>query len=153
MRRPWSRRAFLGLVATTVLGAIVATRAWFVVGARPAPVLVAVLRRRLDYLRLEPDGLARFAADYLEQLSPATRRRLSWLAAVSPLYPAWLSPVTPVFGPRLAHFEAELVSAFLLSSDFFHFGADENRLVRYVTYYDPYAACGNPFFRARAGSS
>ena len=39
-----------------------------------------------------------------------------------------------------------MASTFLLSTDLFDHGADENREIRYVRYYDPYSfACGNPF--------
>jgi len=36
----------------------------------------------------------------------------------------------------------------LLSTDFFHFDADESRVIGYVAFYDPaVAACSNPFAR------
>jgi hypothetical protein len=48
------------------------------------------------------------------------------------------------FWPK--EFDEAVVTAFLLSSDFFQNGADETRTVRYLAYYDPYKyACGNPF--------
>ena len=41
--------------------------------------------------------------------------------------------------------DTQLHKRFLLSTDFFPNGADETRLVRYVTYYDPYVSpCWNP---------
>ena len=47
----------------------------------------------------------------------------------------------------IRHGEERVVSAFLLSSDFFVNGADTSRIVRYLGFYDPLKACSNPFAR------
>jgi len=39
------------------------------------------------------------------------------------------------------------VTQYLISSDFFKNGADKNRTVNYLGYYDPMVACNNPFAR------
>ena len=45
----------------------------------------------------------------------------------------------------------ELATTFLLSTDFFLNGADENKKVRYITLYNPYASpCWNPISTAAA---
>lgn len=85
---------------------------------RDPAVLASALRRRFDFLDLDEVSLQRFCRDYLRHVGP------------------------PALGGR------DLYSRFLLSSDFFRNGAHEERLVRYVTFYDPYvSACPNPLAR------
>ena len=86
------------------------------------------LAAHFDYLDLDPAGVARFFAD-LEKHRPGFSRTL---------------PLGP-----------DIHTRFLLSTDFFRHGADEQRQVRYVAYYEPgVSACLNPLarFDDRAGA-
>jgi hypothetical protein len=98
---------------------------------QPSP-LETLLLRRLDYLNLDPDGVAEFARHFAE----AEPRDLRVLDA------------TETAAPERAALEDEIVVLYLRSTDFFWNGADESRVVRFQRYYDPYsAACTNPFAR------
>jgi hypothetical protein len=71
--------------------------------------------------------------------------RLRFLDVIKPLYMhVSMSPGSRI-GNALRHGEERIVTNYLLSSDFFINGADESRVVRYLGYYDPIRACGNPF--------
>ena len=121
------RRTFLGAVAALSLG--IGLGRWLY---RPRRLndpwteqTAATVRRLLPYLRLDEDGLARFAQDLLARDLHALLRRAS---------------------AGDAQAEAWLGQQFLLSSDFFWQGADEAQTVGYRAYYDPYELpCANPF--------
>jgi hypothetical protein len=105
---------------------------------------VTVVRRRLDYLKLDLDGVYAYARD-LAARHVISNGRLRFLNVIKPLYDhATLSPSSR-FGGALRHGEERVVTNYLLSSDFLINGADESRVVRYLGYYDPLRACGNPF--------
>lgn len=85
------------------------------------PVALAITRH-YDYLRLDPDGVERFVRDYAD-----------WRSA-----------------DGSAESIEDVLSRFLLSTDFFLHDADESRPIRYLRLYDPYLSpCNNPFVRAR----
>jgi hypothetical protein len=132
-----------------IIGSIVAAVA--VVGARlglasPEDAVMRVLRKRLDYLQLDPDGVRRFAAD-VQQRKFISRFRLTAIDFAGPLYSE--ADVSPDgrFGSVLRHGEDHLVTQFLISSDFFINGADTGRVVMYRGWFNPLRACGNPFAR------
>ncbi len=121
------RRAFLAAVAAVSLG--IGLGRWFY---RPRPLddpwtaqTAATVRRLLPYLRIDEDGLARFAQDLLaRKQQPLLRRARAGDAQAE----AWIG------------------QQFLLSSDFFWHGANAAETVGYRAYYDPYELpCGNPF--------
>ena len=121
------RRTFLGAVAALSLG--IGLGRWLYRPHRPddpwTEQTAATVRRLLPYLRIDEDGLARFAQDLLTRDQHALLRRAS---------------------AGDARAETWLGQQFLLSSDFFWHGADEARTVDYRTYYDPYELpCANPF--------
>lgn len=121
------RRAFLGAVAALSLG--IGLGQWLY---RPrqrddpwAEQTAATVRRLLPYLRIDDDGLARFAQELRARNQYALLRRAR---AGDAQAGAWLG------------------QQFLLSSDFFWQGADVAKTVRYRAYYDPYELpCANPF--------
>jgi len=111
--------------------------------------IVSHLRRRLSFLHLEEQGLREFAHD---QMSALLAKRPTWVR--------WKYHFLHIFAKSFSRFdtsndhrsrierlEDNLASTYLLSSDFFINGADESRLVRYRSYYDPMRPCGNPFAR------
>jgi len=141
----FTRRKFL-LAGFAVGAAIFAAYKWR--WGDPSEAVVAILKRRVGYLKVEPGTFHDFAGRYLEQRSEYQKRLLRRLSLLGPalrfMSPyRWLGPAHPL---RLL--EDSVVSLYLLSTDFFQNGADEQRAVTYVSFYDPYSAeCRNPFAR------
>jgi len=107
----------------------------------------AIIRKRLGYLQLDRRGVQDFARDYAERgLMAVTKlRALSssrWIYRNTPR--SWLG----FFVPRMSFAEDRIVTAFLLSSDFFP-GCDERRVVRYRGFFDGERR-SNPFARLLA---
>jgi hypothetical protein len=134
------------LVGFAALGALGATMRWSGASLAPEDAVKTIVYKRLDYLSLDPAGVRQFAADYVAAMDISTAK-LRLIAAVAPLYRR-LSSAPGHFLYRSARYgEERVVTRYLLSSDFFSSGADENRIVRYLGFYDPLQACGNPFAR------
>jgi hypothetical protein len=106
-----------------------------------------MVRKRLDYLTLDPEGLEIFARD-MAALHVNSKGRLQTLALIGPAYVRFpLSSGHNRFAYLLRHGEDRIVSTYLISSDFFVNGMNESRVVRYLGLPDPLRACGNPFAR------
>jgi len=134
-----SRRQLL-LAASTSLAGIATLRFGM---ATPGDVIAAVVRKRLDYLKLEPNGVETFARDLAGRGLIATGK----LRAFSAVGLTELSVEIVGKDPgTLRHGEERIVTYYLLSSDFFLMGANEKREVHYLGFYDPFRfACMNPF--------
>jgi hypothetical protein len=108
------------------------------IGAMVTPhALEGAVERRIlsefNFLKLEPEGVRRFASEYSNRLKPAKKRALEFycLAGLSPRH------------SRKIH---RMMNDFLLSTDFFLNNMDESRTIRYVALNDPQARpCNNPF--------
>jgi len=135
-----TRRRVL-LVAGGIFGGYVG---WRYFGSSDEEAFVTVVRRRLDYLKLDLDGVNAFARDMAAR-HLISNGRLRFLNVVTPLYMHATLSTKSRFGSALRHGEERIVTNYLLSSDFLINGADESRVVRYLGYYDPMRACGNPF--------
>ena len=137
-----TRRQFLN----AALGGLSVASGWRYWRSNEADAVLLVLRKRLDYLQIDPQGARAFAADLVAQrlLSPT---RLKLIAAVAPLYMRLGLNGHDALQETIHHGEERVVSNFLLSSDFFINGADTTRSVRYLGFYDPLKACANPFAR------
>lgn len=93
----------------------------------------AIIRDELVFLKLDEGGVARFVRDY------GVNRDTNYKLAVK--------------GYSLLKISAnksgkihQLVSSYLLSTDFFQHNMDESRILRYVGLYNPYKrACAHPF--------
>jgi hypothetical protein len=85
-----------------------------------------IVRRRLPYLRVADAEVEDFAHDFRTR----TDRKILALQVTAP-----------------EDFEYEVCAKLLMSTDFFFNGADVNRPVRYVVFYDPYNGCTSPFAR------
>jgi hypothetical protein len=112
--------------------------------------IVAILRRRLNFLQLDQAGLHGFARDQVgamlnRRVPTWNRLRYHFLSAVAPSFQRYYRSADT--RSRIAKAEDAFVSTYLLSSDFFINGSDESRLVRYVAFYDPGRPCSNPFAR------
>jgi hypothetical protein len=141
------RRTFVLYGAALASASASAWAAWEFVDASDVDTFAMVVRRRLDYLKLEPEGVRRFAQDMvaLHVISTTRMHVLSEFKSVYARFP--LSAGDNMLAYKLRHGEDRIVSSYLISSDFFINGADESRLVKYLGILDPRRACCNPFAR------
>lgn len=135
------RRRFL---AGAALG-VAAFTSWRYLAANTPGAVVKILYKNLDYLRLDPDGVQRFAHDYAARPQNLDTR-LKGADAAGMLYTAIPFRAGEGFD-WLLRWEDRVITDFLLSSDFFAQGADVSRVVRYTGYFDPLRGCQNPFAR------
>jgi hypothetical protein len=137
------RRTFL----VSGAAAVSALAAWQFFGANTADVIQMIVRKRLDYLALDPEGVQRFAQD-MAALHVNSIPRIKALSLLRPAYAQFsLSSGHNRFAYLLRHGEDRIVSTYLISTDFFVNGTDESRVVKYLGLPDPMRACGNPFAR------
>jgi len=136
------RRYFLISALAGVCGLI----GWDLERSTDASAVVKVLYKKLSYLKLDADGVQRFARD-LAATKSISSARLRSIDAAGPLYTGLALSGHGKLEEGIRHGEERVVTSYLLSSDFFTNGADENRVVRYLHFYDPLIACGNPFAR------
>ncbi len=139
-----TRRSFV-LALLAGLG-LAAGATWRLTRGNDAETIEAVVRKKLGYLKLDPEGLRRFAGDLAERRL-ISRSRLRVLRAAGPLYMRLALDGDNFLAHAVLHGEERITTLYLLSSDFFINQADESRTVRYLGYYDPLRACANPFAR------
>jgi len=134
------RRALLaGLIATGGLLGIGLAR------STDARTIAAIVYKRLGYLKLDPDGVQRFAQDFAAR-HILSSTRLHTAGLLWPIYRRLPQHWHDRWSNRVNYAEERIVSAFLISSDFFVNGSDETKTVNYWKYYDAVGhACGNPF--------
>ena len=92
-----------------------------------------IIRKQLGFLKLDEPGLIQFANEYSKGIDKYYKLTLK--------------------GYNLLGIDAsqsgkihQLVTTYLLSSDFFIHGMDESRTVKYLAMYDPYLRpCAHPF--------
>ncbi|HUN91826.1 MAG TPA: hypothetical protein VMU33_07205 [Burkholderiaceae bacterium] len=153
------RRLLVGGLALAGL----ATAGFFTGRVAAQAEIVAILHRRLAFLKLDDADLHAFAKDQIDTLlakRPTWNRwKYHFHELVSPSSGTQFAPQVALQAgqpaparSRREQIEDSLVSTFLMSSDFFSQGADESKPVRYQGFYDPMRACGNPFARLCTGS-
>jgi hypothetical protein len=111
--------------------------------------IARMIYRRLDYLDLDPEGVAQFSRDVFAH-GAVSGTKLRLIAAIGPLYDLLDRQNGTHPSSTILKGEERIVGEFLLSTDFFPNGADTHKLVRYVGYFDgpsDYHPCGNPFAR------
>ena len=145
-----SRRAFITRVTAGLIVFVAAPYAvyqWRY--GKATKIVIAILRRRLGYLDVAPGDFERFAVEYVEY-KRGNAKQLAKLAAVSfPLTYVTLYRWLPM-GHPLRRLEDNVVTKFLLSTDFFLRGGDESRRIEYLSFYEPRTApCRNPFAHLR----
>ncbi len=142
----FSRRQFLVTVAAGIAG----LTTWRYIQSSDVNAIVTVLRKRLDYLKLDPEGLTIFANELVKR-QVVSSGKLRLLDMAGPIYTQLSSHLEKnQVIQNLKHGEERIASLYLLSSDFFLNGADQNKLVHYVEFYDPFnnfSACKTPFAR------
>ncbi|MEO5883788.1 MAG: hypothetical protein ABIQ06_15330 [Caldimonas sp.] len=139
------RRRFLLIGAGTAVSLATAfgVLRWY--RGDPKSVILAILERRVGFLQVDHASFQRFAVDYLESRKEY-ERELALMALFSLPYRYVTPYVVLKQGHSLRRLEANVVSRYLLSTDFFEHGADESRPVAYIEFHDPYRiACRNPF--------
>src|SRR5262245_5406454 len=128
------RRRFL-IFAAAAAGIPAVYAAWKWHRGNPADVIIAILRRRVGYLSVEQGSFERFAQEYLKFRARYESElvRLSVFSLPLQFFSpyAWLKQ-----GHALRRLEDNVVSLYLLSTDFFRNGADQSRAVRYEGFYD-----------------
>jgi hypothetical protein len=147
MQKPSRRTIILGSLAGLVGARLLYKWYW----GDPRDVIEAILTRRVGHLRVEAKAFSTFATAYLKARAEheESLRHLSAASLVLQFFTpySWVGIRHP-----LRRLENNVVSMFLLSTDFFQNGADERRLVSYVAFYDPNAAvCRNPFVNQNPG--
>ena len=141
-----SRRQFIASIGAGVVGLV----AWRYSVSTGEDAIVAIVRKRLNYLKLDLDGVHAFAKDLIKQqiIAPSKIRLIDM---AGPIYTQISSRLKDGdLAKELNHGEERIVSMYLLSSDFFQNGEDQNKLVHYVGFYDPFnniRACNTPFVR------
>jgi hypothetical protein len=125
------RRKFLTIAG---IGGAVAALASFKFITHPfESVARGIIKGELDYLKLDEAGLDKFVADYTKLKDRNYKLTMKGYS---------------LFGVNSARSGKvhQLVSAYLLSSDFFQNKMDERRVIKYVGLYDPYTRpCSHPF--------
>jgi hypothetical protein len=110
-----------------------------------------VVFKQLKYLKLDPEGVRKFARDYSAgHVIPSVKLRV--VSAAGPLYMNLTLTGANVVTNGIRHGEERIVTKYLLSSDFFSSGADESNTVHYVRLFDALHGCCNPFARPVAQS-
>ena len=142
MKTRLRRRLFLSALAG---GGVIAAASVAVLPLSPELRLKELIRDRLDYLKISDEVLDRFSRDFLAD--PANHK--GYLGTM--LYAGQRAVYRPqLFTSKLPlfRFERIVISAFLMSTDFFHEGANVDRPLSYVAYNDPYTrGCANYFAR------
>jgi len=134
-----SRRWFL--LAFVALGFLGFALFW----PRAERVIVAILRRRVGFLDVDPKSFHDFAEGYLQRKSRAAKQ-LAWVAPLAPLLALWSPYAWLPMGHPVRRLEDNVVSNYLQSTDFFVHGADESRHVHYTGFAMVQDRnCSNPF--------
>ena len=144
-----SRRGFL----TTLImgGAALYVGGWWCFKVRKGDAsdhIKSVLRKRLGYLKLDKDGVDSFSREFQTRTSDKRRFWGSWIGIIAPVY-ALVDLVKILPKSRsFEEFEDDIITHYLLSSDFFDSETDTSRTIQYVQFYDTYEmGCANPFAR------
>lgn len=143
----FNRRQFLATGITGLAGLVT----WRFIRSSDEDAIIAVLKKRLDYLSLDENGLRVFARDLVAQ-KIISSRKLRVLDFAGPVYTQLsLASYRNALTHAIQHGEERIVTQYLLSSDFFQNGADETREVHCYRYYDPTrnpCPCDSPFARS-----
>ena len=114
-----------------------------------APAAVGVLAGRRSIAWAVDRGTARLTA-LVRSPEDRLRSHFSYLTLDMAGVEQYFADHQRTFGPLPRHLplSSDFCTRYLMSTDFFHHGADEARLVRYVGFYDPdLTTCNNPLAR------
>ena len=139
------RRLLIASVAAATLTAI----GWHKtdIKASAHKLVVHLIKDKLHYLHHDEEGLYAFAEDFLRRkdVSLTTKAGLAGIAIRWSHYLGFRKHI--VDSHSIQNLQQELMSAYLLSSDFFQNGANENLPINYLGKNNLYPACRHPFAR------
>jgi hypothetical protein len=125
------RRKFL--VVTGLAGLAAAITSFRFVATSYDEAAVDLIKRELSFLSLDDEGVRKFVAEFTKDKNRSYRMTIRGYSFLH-------------IGSKQSGKVNQLVSAFLLSSDFFSNRMDESRVIKYVGLYDPYVRpCSHPF--------
>lgn len=125
------RRKFLTIAG--IGGAIAAVASGKFLATTFESSISGLVRDELDFLRLDEEGLNKFASDYARTAS----RKFKLIVKGYNLLGIGVSQ-----SGKIHH----IVTTYLLSSDFFINKMDEKRVIKYIALFDPYLRpCAHPF--------
>jgi hypothetical protein len=138
------RRTLLwGAGGVLALGAVAG---WRVLTSSQEDAVAKVLYKRLDYLKLDPEGVRQFARD-LVMRNVISSTKLRMIDATGFLYSGFALDGDSRLSLAIRRGEERVISAYLISTDFFTNGADLGKEVKYLGFFDPMRPCSNPFAR------
>lgn len=138
------RRKFLGFAGGGIgVAALAGITSWKFSDEKS--IVVSILKNKLGRLDIDEKSFEDFSVAYIE-FRRKYKKQLRVLGVVSPIY----TVVTPYeflpMGHPLKKLENNVVSNFLLSTDFFQNNADTARKVNYLGFHNPYKAPCRNFF-------
>jgi hypothetical protein len=145
MKHSRSKRRFLIISSAVAIAGATGSLLYSWKTTVETDVIVAILKRRLGLLNVDHQHFYTFSEELLTRRRKY-RKKLKYLSVFSGV----LSIVTPYellsMGHPLRRLENYTVSNFLLSTDFFQNGEDQEREIQYFGFYDPYKRpCANFF--------
>jgi hypothetical protein len=125
------RRTFLTIAGIGgVIGAFASFKFFSTAFEEAAEMLI---KEELSFLKLDPDGVRKFVEVY------ALNRDRNYKLTMKGYN---MFGITAAQSGKIH----QLVSSYLLSSDFFHNKMDESKIVKFLAFYNPYARpCTHPF--------
>ena len=145
----FSRR---GVIAASAGGVALAALGALGLSSTPQSLIRAILHRSLPGVKIDEAGLEAFEADYIA-LAPVLGTSMTKMRAASAaqkLLGLNLLMKAPKFGDTIHRFEREILTMFLVGSDFFSL---KDPTAQTVTYIGEHVGCDNPFARTYARRS
>jgi hypothetical protein len=97
--------------------------------------VVNIIRQELPYLNLDEEGIRKFADEYAKDANNTYKLTLRGYSILG---------INSSKSGKIRN----MISTYLLSTDFFINKMDEKQLVKYLGFYNPYKRpCANPFTR------
>lgn len=133
------RRKFLTLAGIGSAIAAVASLKFFTTSFESSAA--GTIKEALDFLNLDPEGIDKFVKAYSKNKDPYYKLTMKSYGLLG-------------IGASKSGKVHQMVSTYLLSTDFFTNKMDESGIVRFVGLYDPYARpCSHPFNHVQYPSS
>lgn len=143
-KNPVSRRTFL---RTLVIGGFALTAGGTLLWRtnQETDIIVAILENKLGKLKTSDDAFLLFANEYVIE-KEQYKKQFTYLSLLSNIFTVMTPYALLPMNHPLKRMEDNIVSNFLLSTDFFQNGANINKDVNYLGFYDPYKRpCANFF--------
>lgn len=138
-RRNFLKALMVGGLALTAAGTIL----WRT--NQETNIIVAILENKLGKLKISDDAFLLFANEYVIE-KEQFKKQFTYLSLLSNIFTVMTPYALLPMNHPLKRMEDNIVSNFLLSTDFFQNGADINKKVNYLGFYDPYKRPCATFF-------